>query len=266
MPPSSTSRVKKWLHRLSKSIMKSHHLQIPKYNLPIRFRPWFLAFTVLIMVLLAFLGFTNFSRSLPLNDTMLHFFCFTIATGVFYWIMDVDESARRIWFWRHCGLMFTAFVCFFCGGILSEIVQAALPYRQFEMIIVVANISGSSLGLLISYYLEKYYRRRREIARLYRPLNPEYSDGEDEDDELSSAFLLPTHSPLVPPRTAKGKTVRFAEANPWNEREDVFNIGDDSDDENAPLAGTSSNGKVPQPHKQAVPEHSDKKVKPDADP
>lgn len=43
------------------------------------------------MFILAFLGFTNFSRSLPLNDKLLHFICFCVATGVFYFIFDVEE-------------------------------------------------------------------------------------------------------------------------------------------------------------------------------
>lgn len=50
-----------------------------------------MAFTCIIMVILAFLGFTNFSRALPLNDKLLHFFCFGIATAVFYFILDVEE-------------------------------------------------------------------------------------------------------------------------------------------------------------------------------
>ena len=111
---------------------------------------WFLVFTCIIMVVLAFLGFTNFSKSLPLNDKLLHFLCFCIATGVFYFILDVEEcvckllryhriysnfyhnnrSVRRIWFWRHSALIFTGFICFFCGGILSEFVQAALPVES----------------------------------------------------------------------------------------------------------------------------------------
>jgi hypothetical protein len=98
------------------------------------------------MVLLGFLGFTNFSQSLPLNDKMLHFICFGVATAVFYWIVDVEEyvagvpkmvclvadithnrSARRVWFWRKASLIFTGITCFFCGGILSEVVQSLLP-------------------------------------------------------------------------------------------------------------------------------------------
>ena len=43
------------------------------------------------MVTLAMLGFTNFSRALPLNDKLLHFICFSVATGVFYFIFDVEE-------------------------------------------------------------------------------------------------------------------------------------------------------------------------------
>ncbi|RXW24984.1 hypothetical protein EST38_g917 [Candolleomyces aberdarensis] len=218
--------------------------------------------------MLGFLGFTNFSQSLPLNDKMLHFICFGIATAVFYWIVDVEEyvpevsetvclavditnnrSARRVWFWRNASLIFTSFTCFFCGGILSEIVQSLLPFKQFEILDIVANISGSSLGLLGSYHLEKYYRHRREINRLYRPLNPEYS--EDEDEELSSAFLLPTVSPhLVPPKSGKGKTVRFADPDVWDEREEVFDVGEDeSDDEEneATRTATSSSSKSSEP-------------------
>ena len=52
---------------------------------------WFLVFTALVMIALAFLGFTNFSHALPLNDKMLHFICLMLATGVFYFIFDVEE-------------------------------------------------------------------------------------------------------------------------------------------------------------------------------
>ena len=53
-------------------------------------------FTSIVMLVLAFLGFTNFSQSLPLNDKLLHFMCLGIATGVFYFIFDVEECASRL--------------------------------------------------------------------------------------------------------------------------------------------------------------------------
>lgn len=43
------------------------------------------------MLILAFLGFTNFSHGLPINDKLLHFFCLMLATGIFYFIFDVEE-------------------------------------------------------------------------------------------------------------------------------------------------------------------------------
>jgi hypothetical protein len=46
---------------------------------------------MLIMILLAMLGFTDVTGSLPLNDKILHFICLGLATGVFYFIFDVDE-------------------------------------------------------------------------------------------------------------------------------------------------------------------------------
>jgi len=46
------------------------------------------------MLSLAFLGFTNVVHVFPLNDKLLHFFCLGIATGVFYFIFDVEEWAE----------------------------------------------------------------------------------------------------------------------------------------------------------------------------
>ncbi|KAJ7111577.1 hypothetical protein C8R43DRAFT_158050 [Mycena crocata] len=228
-----------------KTIMKSYRVRIPKYeNLPVRLRPWFLIFTCVVMITLAFLGFTNFSRSLPLNDKALHFLCFGIATGVFYFIFDVEEDARRIWFWRHSALIFTAFVCFFCGGILSEFVQSMLPYKEFQFGDVVANLLGSSVGLLASYHMERYYRKRREIARLYQPLDTDYmSDLEDDDDPLAGTQLLPTHHAASAPKGGQHKSTRITDV--WDEREEFFGIGGDSDDEDAPTPGGRATGPPP---------------------
>ncbi|KAF7363491.1 hypothetical protein MSAN_01005200 [Mycena sanguinolenta] len=221
-----------------KTIMKSHRVRIAKYqHLPLRLRPWFLLFTTLVMFVLAFLGFTNFSRSLPLNDKALHFLCFGLATAVFYFIIDVEEDQRRVWFWRNANLIITGFVCFFCGGILSEFVQSMLPvrshclcYKEFQFGDVVANLLGSSLGLLASYHLERYYRKRREIARLYQPLDSgSMSDLEDEDDGVQ---LLPTHhSGAAAPKGGQKGSTRLTDV--WDEREELFGIGGDSDDEDS---------------------------------
>ncbi|KAH7916560.1 hypothetical protein BJ138DRAFT_1139333 [Hygrophoropsis aurantiaca] len=247
-PPSSNSQpknVRKYVKKWSKAIMKSHRVHVPKYDLPIRFRPWFLIFTCVIMVLLAFLSFTNFSRSLPLNDKLLHFICFCIATGVFYFIFDVEEDARRIWFWRHSSLIFTAVMCFFFGGLVSEIVQSMLPYKEFQFGDVVANVFGSSTGLYLAYYSERHYRSRREIARLYRPLDTdETSDAEDltDDEGDQSTQLLPMYhnnntssSPSKPTsQVPKGKSQKARRlGDVWDEREELFGIGEDSDEDDA---------------------------------
>jgi len=227
---------RKLFRKAFKAIMKSYRFRLPKYDLPIRLRPWFLVFTCLIMALLAFLGFTNFSRSLPLNDKLLHFLCFTIATGVFYFIFDVEEDARRIWFWRHAGLIFTAVVCFFFGGLVSEFVQSMLPYKDFQLGDVIANLLGSSIGLYTSYHLERYYRYRREIARLYTPLAATFSDSEEDADEDIST-QLPTHNQ----QSQTNKSTRQSKpntttriANVWDEREELFGIGDSDEEDEGP--------------------------------
>ncbi|KAK7020561.1 hypothetical protein R3P38DRAFT_2970192 [Favolaschia claudopus] len=251
-----------------RTIMKSHRLRIPKYeHLPIRFRPWFLLFTILVILVLAFLGFTNFSRSLPLNDKALHFLCFGAATGVFFFIFDVEEDQRRVWFWRHSALIITGFICFFCGGIMSEFVQSLLPvrfqhmsidffftatvnqpqYKEFQFGDIVANLLGCSVGLFASYHMERYYRKRREIARLYQPLDAGSSLSDSEDDE-DGVQLLPTHNSTAPTPTKGQKSApRFTDV--WDEREELFGIGGDSDDEDPLTPGVTR----PPPPRQPAP-------------
>ena len=112
-----------------------------------------MVFTSLVMIMLALLGFSN---PLPFGDTLQHFLCFMLATGIFYFIFDVEEyvffissltlvqvlhcldhgdsvshvqirDARRVWFWRYSGLIATCVVCLFLGGVVSEFVQSMLP-------------------------------------------------------------------------------------------------------------------------------------------
>ena len=45
-------------------------------------------------------------------------------------LIDGCREARRVWFWRHLATILTA-ICFFCGGILSEVIQAMLPVSLF---------------------------------------------------------------------------------------------------------------------------------------
>ncbi|KAK7692339.1 hypothetical protein QCA50_003964 [Cerrena zonata] len=239
----STKTVKKYSHKASKAVMRSYHFRIPVYDMPLRLRPWFLLFTILVMIILAFLGFTNFSHSLPLNDKLLHFFCLMFATGVFYFIFDVEEDARRVWFWRESPLIFTGVFCFFFGGIISEFVQSMLPYKEFQFGDVIANLLGSSIGLYIAYYLERYYRSRREISRLYRPLDTDYLSSDDEDDLEAGVQLLPTNTALrASNNTSKSvpKATRLADV--WDEREELFDIGDESDDEDVARPGPVPSG------------------------
>jgi len=188
------------------------------------------------MFFLAFLGFTNIPGQLSINDKLLHFICFCIATGVFYFIFDVDEDARRVWLWRHSGLIITLTICFFVGGVMSEVVQSMLPYHAFQVMDVVANLGGCSIGLYVVYNLERYHRYRREIARLYRPLDSEMSsDEEDPEDSWAPSTgtqLLPTHYVRSPsqPQSAKSKATRRL-MDVWDEREELFGVGATSDDE-----------------------------------
>lgn len=161
--------------------------------LPLKVRPALIVLNILDLIVLGLLGFHPKSSTwLPFNDKVLHFFCFFFATALFYAIWDIDSTTRRSspHFWRPMPLFLCVFVCFFVGGIGSEVVQSLLPYKQFDIWDVVANLLGSSLGLWVSYWAEKRVRLDREVRSLYMPLDPEaygddldgqYGEGDGED-------------------------------------------------------------------------------------
>lgn len=73
-----------------------------------------------------------------------------------------------------------------------------------------------------------------QISRLYRPLDAEISSDEEEDDEddlESGTQLLPTHHSQPKPQQ-NTKSTRLGDV--WDERDELFNIGGDSDDEDEP--------------------------------
>lgn len=72
-----------------------------------------------------------------------------------------------------------------------------------------------------------------QIARLYRPLSSTLSEFDDDDDDEGGAVqLLPTHRNFK----TKGKS-RLSDV--WDEREELFGIGDESDEEDVDEGGTS---------------------------
>ncbi|CAD6900546.1 unnamed protein product [Tilletia controversa] len=178
--------------------------------LPIRIRLAFVLLNVLDLTVLGLLGFHPHAQEYVfLNDKVLHFFGFFFATMLFYGIWDVDESARRIWFWRHFPLLLSSFTCFLMGSIGSEFVQALLPYKTFQWADILANMLGSGLGLFLSYHAERRYRARRELERLYQPLDAN-DDDDDDDEEDGDAFAMDLEFGIGDDD----------DGNPWNEDEE----------------------------------------------
>lgn len=132
---------------------------------------------------------------LPISDKLLHFICFFIATLLFYCIWDVDTAllgSTPSQFWHRLPLLLTFFTCFLIGGVGSEFVQSLLPYKIFDWADILANLVGCSLGLWTSWHVEKRIREKRELRRLYTPLDFDageggeagaYEDGEEVDLE-----------------------------------------------------------------------------------
>ena len=75
-----------------------------------------------------------------------------------------------------------------------------------------------------------------QISRLYRPLDTDYvSDDEDEEDLEAGGVQLQTTSQQQPkplPTNKIPETGAIRLGNVWDEREELFGVGGDSDEEN----------------------------------
>ncbi|GAA5982687.1 hypothetical protein JCM10908_006745 [Rhodotorula pacifica] len=161
-------------------------------QLPLRIRPAMILGTFLALLLLSMLGFhptlaTHLAPpSVPFSDKVLHFVCFGLATALFYACWVVEESARRVTFWRYWNETVSLVGFTLIGGIGSEFVQALLPYKTFQIGDVLANLLGSGLAVVLMHHYSREARRAAELRRLYVHLDqisPEDEDDDDEDDD-----------------------------------------------------------------------------------
>lgn len=176
--------ISKLLH-LFKTSQNSIYLPQER-RLPIRIRPVFLFLTLLMIFVLALVGFNPALNAWVLIPKKLfHFFSFTLVTGLFYSILDVDQSSQLIWYWKHFNTICTSMICFLLGGFGSEVIQVFLPWKTFSWGDLLANQAGCLVGYLLSRSLHKQYQHRRELASLYQPLVNETGmmDDGDEDEE-----------------------------------------------------------------------------------
>lgn len=245
------------LPRAQRLMMRSIHVRPPQFGrrhasshtLPLRVRPAMTLLTAVVLVLLGILGCA--ARGIPLtlsfhpsiqdyvyvNDKVMHFFGFMLASGLFYLIWDVDDSARRIWIWRHAVLGLAFVTCFVVGAIGSEFVQGALPFKEFQWGDIVANMLGSGLGLYGAYYIERYHRSRRELQQLYEPLDFDDYGALPDDDYDNDADA---HAYANANAHANANVPKSSLTNVWDDRMDdahlhtaqssthsLFRIGED---------------------------------------
>lgn len=155
----------------------------------------FIVATFLALLTLSLLGFhpslaTHLAPpSVPFSDKVLHFVCFFAATALFYACWVVEESARRVTFWRYWNELVTVAGFTLVGGIGSEFIQALLPYKTFQVGDVVANVLGSALAVAAMHHYSREARRAAELRRLYVHLDqmPDDDDEEDDDDDQEGA-------------------------------------------------------------------------------
>lgn len=68
------------------------------------------------------------------------------------------------------------------ASVLSEIIQALLPYKTFQFGDILANLAGTALSLGLAYKLDFVRHRSHSQSSLYEAVEPEYnSTGSSED-------------------------------------------------------------------------------------
>ena len=105
--------------------------------------------------------------------------------------------------------------------------MSCVAFRR-TLLIAQANLLGASLGLYIAHRLERQHRRNRELAALYKPLNPE--------DACSQSASLDQSDPADPSdgedQLAQGSQMFGGTNDVWSGRDsmsEVFAL-EDADD------------------------------------
>lgn len=108
----------------------------------------------------------------------------------------------------------------------------------------VITVTGERSVLLV--FSLNLHSRVAQISRLYQPLQLD-ADQEEDDIEIDETPLLPSHfQPGASRSTGKNGTTTRTDAgkvrldNVWDEGEELFNLGDDSDDDEPRSAKSST--------------------------
>jgi hypothetical protein len=126
----------------------------------------------------------------------------------------------------------------------ESLYRSSCQYKTFQWGDVIANFMGSGVGLFFSFHAERRYRSRREIERLYEPLDEELYDDDHEDDSLREDDFtgggINVWKSDNENRESNGKKVRFGQdevldhgttewqtPTPQVRKEDLFQITDE---------------------------------------
>ncbi|ELU42657.1 hypothetical protein AG1IA_03313 [Rhizoctonia solani AG-1 IA] len=214
--------------RIGKVLMRSYKLRMPgNLDLPVRVRPCFVALTFVIMLLLSLLGFTDLAHEI-INDKLEHFLALGTATALFYLIFDVEDKwsaldhkirSDRVFRTKHSKQATLWPTCW--DQLWDCTVSTLVPS-------IVATYSH--IVTAVAYMIERHHRHRREIARLYQPLNAGEPSPTSSEEDLS----LPLHANPSKSNTKPKGGARVGNVWDHHSREELFGIGEDdmSDNEN----------------------------------
>ncbi|OXB39403.1 hypothetical protein J007_00771 [Cryptococcus neoformans] len=165
--PVPTQMVQQLWDRFTAWVMRSY----PIRDSPLNIRPAMVFATALWVLMLGVLGMAPLPE-LPVNDKALHFFGMGFATFLVYFVIEAPEGpGRRVWYIRQAPLILTLFLSFFVGGVISEFVQATLPWKTFQSLDILSNLVGSSVFLYLAHLAHNRHLRKQEISSLYEPLS-----------------------------------------------------------------------------------------------
>ncbi|WVQ70524.1 hypothetical protein IAR50_000043 [Cryptococcus sp. DSM 104548] len=196
--PVPTKVIQELWDKFTTWIMRSY----PIRDYPLNLRPAMVFATAAWIILLGILGMAPLPE-LPVNDKALHFSGLGFATFLLYFVIDVPEGpGRRVWYIRRAPLIVVGVLAFFIGGIVSEFVQATLPWKSFQPLDILSNLLGSSLFLYLAHLAHLRHLKKQEILSLYQPLSAggagRYRDAQGREHRFEGAASSPVQDTARP--------------------------------------------------------------------
>lgn len=113
---------------------------------------WYFAISILVFMFIASSIPTKGIQGIPHIDKLIHFCVF----GFYAFILNLAFNKQENIYIKNRNIKYVVILIVLLSSVFDELHQLLTPYRSFELLDIVADLSGAFFILLIDHFIKKY--------------------------------------------------------------------------------------------------------------